>query len=261
MSTQKIERKIGVCRLTGIQGNLLSVHLMPSAHTFLSESAEPQVDTAFAETLTRTPVIWQDDELCVAQGVDILQSIDTAAIKQLRHHRLIWSGFENDAPFSEGELIKLNASTSARMVSLGTADWLRLFLLSMVWRAAASTQPEFGTLRISPTDLEELRLRIVKKDPGDARHYPIVLYQIVNRGLPTNQRPVMEQSPLKVAGADGSVNVPYVRLHLDGMIAHVYLARDIPLHEDVLGLFVGIGSESIVFAKESEGSRAPVGTM
>lgn len=112
------------------------------------------------------------------------------------------------------------------VVDLDTAR-LRLFFLSLLWRAAASTREEFAAITLPPDDLEHLRRIVLGVDTPAADFYPVQLIQLSTRGVMHNQTPYADLRGLPdVDDPEGSgTHVPIYRFYLDGLIAHVHRTR------------------------------------
>lgn len=79
---------------------------------------------------------------------------------------------------------------------------LRVFFLSLLWRSAVSTRPEFADIVISESDLEDLRVRVLTQDPGRPEDYPVQLFQLTTRGWAHNRTPLLERK--RLPNVDGS---------------------------------------------------------
>jgi len=98
---------------------------------------------------------------------------------------------------------------------------LRLFYLSLLWRAAASRLPEFADVQLDPIALERLRVMVLTShiDPPD--FFPISLIQLSTRGVTHNQ--VVIQQVKTQGGMMGLPleYVPFFRIYIDGLVAHL----------------------------------------
>lgn len=155
-----------VCRLTGTPGTYVDSHIIPRALTRLSSEGEKWIEAGIGLGMKRRPDSWYDSNLVTRAGEDILSDIDSKAIDELRRHRLVWSGWGLDDRLRNDELISAAGHASHRLIRLARPDVLRVFFLSLLWRAAASTRPEFSDVVVSASDLEDLRVRVLTQDPG-----------------------------------------------------------------------------------------------
>jgi hypothetical protein len=248
-------RQEGVCKLTGKRGKFVASHILPRALTTLSHSGEKVREAALGMRPLWRPATWYDDRLVIREGEDILEEIDTPGIEALRKHTLVWSSFKCDTPFSPEDLIPYGEGVNLRELCLGSADELRMFFLSIVWRAAASSRPEFADVQLAEDILEDLRQRVLTRNPGSVWDYPITLDQLITRGATQNRTPIMEDSYIPVNGTKGLESVASVRIYLDGLVARVMLAKGLDLDKDSAGIFVGTLDRSIIFARPFEQSR------
>ena len=245
----------GVCKLTGKHGKFVDSHILPRALTQLSRSGEKIRETALGSRPRWRPATWYDNRLVIREGEDILEAIDTPAIETLRKNMLVWSSFKCDAPFSPEDLIPYSEGISLREICLGSADELRIFFLSIAWRAAASSRPEFEDVQFVDEILEDLRQRVLTRNAGSVWDYPIILDQLITRGAAQNRTPIMENLHLAVNGSEDKASVVSVRIYLDGLVAKVMLAKGLDLDRGVGGLFLGALDRSIIFARAFEHSR------
>lgn len=248
-------RQEGVCKLTGKHGKFVASHILPRALTQLSRSGEKVREAGLGVRPRWRPATWYDDQMLIREGEDILEGIDTPAIEALRKNTLVWSSFKCDAPFSPEDLIPLGEGLNLRELSLGSADELRIFFLSIVWRAAASSRPEFLDVQLTDEILEDLRQRVLTRNAGNVWDYPIVLDQLITRGTAQNRTPIMENFELAVTGTTNPASVASVRIYLDGLVAKVILAKGLDLDKNAGGLFLGALDRSIIFARPFEQSR------
>lgn len=245
--------RTGICALTRTEGVYVNSHLIPRALTRLSGTGEKFVETGIGHGTKMRANSWYDAGLVTRAGEDILSDIDAKGIEMLREHRLVWSSWGSERRLQEGEL--LDSDVFHRTIDTENSDVLRLFFLSLLWRAAASTRPEFGDVELFKDELEDLRVRVLEQDPGAVRDYPIQLFQLITRGTPHNRTPLLERKP--IVYIDGSVGpeVRYARFYFDGLVSHIHLARDVKLHQDYLETCLGFGKSTIVFGHEFESSR------
>ena len=197
---------------------------------------------------------WYDYELCTAEGEKILERIDTAGITQLRRHRLVWSGWDDD-----DERVRCDGDAGGnenfRIICLGNALELRLFFLSLLWRAAASSLPEFSTITLLNAELEDLRLRVLNENPGPAEDFPIQLFPLITRGTLHNRTPLLERKSLVLAdGTEGS-EIENVRFYFDGLVTHVNLLRGTKVQDDYLKISLGCSDKIVAFGREFFDSR------
>jgi hypothetical protein len=250
----KKEKPLGTCRLTGKHGAFVASHIIPRAVTRLSMTGEKHLEAEIGQRVRKRSDSWYDRELVTRIGEDILSEIDSKAIKQLRGHRLIWSGWGSDNELRSDEVISGTGGPSYRSLLIENTNVLRVFFLSLLWRAAASSRPEFADIKLNEDDLEDLRQRVLYQNPGQLEDYPIQLFQLVNRGPAHNRTPILEyKTVINASGAEQEV--PYIRFYFDGLVAHLLLCRHVPLIQGYLNTCLGFQDETIVFAYKAEESR------
>lgn len=245
--------RTGICALTRNEGVYVDSHLIPRALTRLSGTGAKFVETGIGYKTKMRANSWYDAKLVTRAGEDILSDIDAKGIEMLREHRLVWSSWGNERRLEGCEL--LGSDVFYRTIAIENADVLRLFFLSLLWRAAASTRPEFVDVELSEDDLEDVRVRVLGKDPGPVQDYPVQLFQLITRGHPHNRTPLLERKSIVTLDRSVGPEVRYARFYFDGLVSHIHLSRNVALHEDYLATCLGFGSSTIIFGHEFESSR------
>lgn len=248
-------RPEGVCQLTGEYGKFVAAHILPRALTRLSRSGEKAREAALGTQPRWKPPTWYDNELVIRKGEDILEKIDTPAIEMLRKYKLVWSSFKCDHPFTAEELLPLSDDINLREVSFSSTDEMRLFFLSIVWRAAASSRPEFADIQLTEDVQEDLRQRVLTQNAGNLWDYPIILDQLITRGPAQNRTPFMEESPIALNGIKKIISLPSIRIYLDGLVARVMLTKGWDLDKEAGSIFLGATEKTLIFARRFERSR------
>ena len=98
---------------------------------------------------------------------------------------------------------------------------LRIFILSVLWRCAASNVHGFEEIELSEDDLEYLRELVVKGHATSIEDFPVSLIQIATLGLPHNQTPLLEKKKYPEAVDGRKLEEPFFRFYFDGLIVHV----------------------------------------
>lgn len=249
------QAKSGICALTGTFGAYVDSHIIPLALTRLSRTGEKHVEAGIGLGVKTRANSWYDGTLVTRSGEDILARIDSAAIDELRKLSLVWSGWGPERTLQTDDVVSEKGHAAYRVVPIAEPRVLQLFFLSLLWRAAASTRPEFKEISLAAAALEDLKHRVSSEDPGRAEDFPIQLFQIITRGPPHNRTPLLERKT--VLRMDGSTDseTEYVRFYFDGLVAHVHLANGHDFDEDYLSTCLGFQRETIVFLHEFERSR------
>lgn len=209
----------GVCKLTGNTGRFVDSHILPKALTKADGLAPGLVQFGNGRKEKRKSS-WYDQHLVVAEGERILAEYDDWAIKILRKHAMVWSGW--------GPRISLNdfrqfPGTPWGIRSVFGDDWkkLRLFFLSLLWRAAATSRREFNEVNIPPSHLERLRQMVSGGDPEPVAFYAISLTQISTIGIRHNHAPIaFTKTVPSLEEGQAAIEEPTFRFYLDGLIIH-----------------------------------------
>jgi hypothetical protein len=233
--------RYGYCKLTGRPGAFVKSHLIPEALTRPSKAGAPLFQYGDGPKPSRRWSSWYDSELVTREGEDILSALDTWAITVLREHKLVWTGWGEAVEL--GELhTKFSEHHGIREVSLDTKR-LRLFFLSLLWRAAESDRYEFKDVVLPKKDLETLRNILLGHEEPDPDFYPVQLTQISTKGVMHNQTPCPDIKYIPDIENENAEPHPMrtIRFYFDGLIAH--LATEFPpLHNasDLGKILVGL---------------------
>ena len=119
---------------------------------------------------------WYDEELVIRKGEDILERYDNWAIRELRRLELVWSGWSGNTSLPvETWFGPKPKGFGYGQVKCSDPDQLRLFFLSLLWRAAATSLPDFGEIQLEPEELDRLRTMVLTGNPQPLDFYPISL--------------------------------------------------------------------------------------
>jgi hypothetical protein len=231
----------GYCKLTGKQGTFVSSHILPKAVTRSSSPGLPFIEGGQGKRPVRRFDSWFDKRLVVRSGEDILSAYDNAGIAELRKHGLLWT----DRPFDEvPNVTVLVPEYGFGVREIGGVDGatLRLFFLSLLWRAAASSRPEFSEITMPGPELAEIRRMILERDIHPRQHYPVILTQLTEIGDPHNLTPFPTEMAHPAHGEMEAGVIPSFRFYFDGLIAH--FLRPTVLNKEMLEPYVGHVGES-----------------
>lgn len=242
----------GTCALTGEYGQFVKSHLIPRALTRLSHSGEKFIQSGIGERSVMVSDSWYDLKLVVRSGEDILADIDDAGIRELRANHLIWSGWGRH--MSLQSLLGIESNMSFRELDLQSTKNLRLFFLSLMWRAGASGLSHFRHVSLAPEEVEDLRRRVVSRAPGAQEDYPIVLHQISDLGARHNRVPLLEEETMTIEG-EPNRKLVYVRFYFEGLVAKIYLPNRSDLPPKFANLGINDRSAFIVVLHKFEQSR------
>lgn len=165
---------------------------------------------------------WYDRELVTREGEDILASYDSWAIQELSRLKLIWKSW--------GPITSLSGSivTGPGMPSFGLRKVickdpikLRLFFLSLLWRAAKTDRFEFQDIQLDEKDLGRLQRMVRDGDPNPNNFYPTTLLQIASRGPTHNFAPIAVDETID-KGDGTSIRHCVFRFYFNGLIANMH---------------------------------------
>lgn len=250
-----MSKKAGTCKLTDKKGTFVKSHLIPRALTRPRSPGIPFIQAGSGTLPVRRWDSWYDAELTIRKGENILADLDDWAISELRKHQLIWSAWEGAT--SLHDKVELIPGTSMGLRTIQGVDpiRLRLFFLSLLWRAAATTRPEFSEIILPPDDLEKLRLMILEGDPGQIDFYPVQLIQLYTLGETHNQTPIVQTKTIPSYEDTPERQIPIFRFYFDGLIMHFHRQASDEGYTVAQGsLNVGYGNELTVTAFPYEAS-------
>lgn len=235
----------GYCKLTGKPGRFVKSHIIPQALTKISERGRPFFQYGEGMRPAQRCTSWYDQGLVIREGEDILSEIDTRAIEALRKHRLVWSGWGEATTLGDLHEV-IQDPFGVRQVHLDT-KMLRLFFLSLLWRAAASQLSEFKEIELPAADAEVIRKALVDGLEPPMNFYPVQLTQISTLGPVHNHAPRRDVKYLPCAdGAERPIEM--YRFYFDGLIAHIMLPPFDSVEVGGLGALVLGGEPSVVLA-------------
>ncbi|CCJ07018.1 Putative transposase [Methylocystis sp. SC2] len=213
----------GTCKLTGAKGRFVKSHLIPKALTRPEEPGLPLIQEGRGERPIRRWDSWYDDKLVTRSGEEILTDLDTWAIATLRQRKLLWSGWGPMQVLATNDHKRLpNGMWGLREVKGIDATRARLFFLSLLWRAAATTRPEFSEVTLPSEDLELLCKLLVEGKPGQLAFYPAILTQLSTLGPTHNHSPIAQTKIIPTLGTHSENCIPIFRFYFDGLIVHVH---------------------------------------
>jgi hypothetical protein len=236
----------GVCKLTGTQGRFVKSHLIPKALTKPEVNGMPFVERGRGQRPLRRWSSWYDDQLVTRAGEDILAKLDDWAVATLRKEHLVWSGWGPMQRLIVPDMDTFpGTSLGIRRVSIDPT-MLRLFFISLLWRAAASARPEFKDITVPDQHLEQLRMMVMNGTPEPLSFYPTMLTQLSTLGMIHNLTPIATKKVIPAHSGTPETVVPTFRFYFDGLIAHVHRqATDDGLSRELGPLVVG-GESTLV---------------
>jgi hypothetical protein len=237
----------GTCALTKTEGELIASHLLPKALTRPSKRGRPLIQISSGKKPVRRWDSWYDDQLVTLQGEKLLTDLDTWAIAAMRKHRRVWSGGQG-ADSLAGHFTPLSGSPwGIRRVNGLDTRRLRLFFMSLLWRAAATSRPEFHEVSVPDADLEQLRHMILSGSSDPAGYYQVTLTQLSTKGVIQNMPPIAQYKEVRstVPGLPHRLERIF-RFYLDGLIAHVRLPEGTMDQEELGAMVLGACDEVVI---------------
>ena len=193
----------GVCKLTKNSGLFVRSHLLPKALTRRAVPNRHFITGGPGRRPKRSWSSWYDEELVIRKGEDILERYDTWGIRELRRLKVVWSGWPDASSVPVDMWFGPKPQGfGLRKVECADPDRLRLFFLSLLWRAAATSLPDYTDIRLEPDELERLRVMVLTGDPKPLDFYPTSLFQLVSKGRPHNSGPYAREWTTKFEGED-----------------------------------------------------------
>src|SRR5690242_3439170 len=139
---------IGICKLTRTRGKFVKAHIIPEAFSRRASANYPMTQSGQGTRPKRRWTSWYDPQLVTAAGERILADYDDWAIRELRRTRLVSSGWGPMTVLSVPDYDTVPGTTwGIRKVQID-GKRLRLFYLSVLWRAAMCELSEFNEIKL-----------------------------------------------------------------------------------------------------------------
>jgi hypothetical protein len=126
----------------------------------------------------------------------------------------------NRLPPSEIALIGVR-SWGVRTISNVDVVGLRPFLLSVLWRCAASKSLGFEEIQIGSDELEVLREMVLNGKTSPIEHFPVILIQLSIMGMRHNNSPVKATMTYAAIESDPQREDELFRFYFDGLVIHI----------------------------------------
>lgn len=265
---RKAKDKSGVCKLTGQPGQFVASHIIPEALTETVWRGSPLTQMGPHGRPVRRWTSWYDPQLVTDAGETILSAIDDWAIKFLRQRKLIWTSWGPAVRLLATDHMEHQFDMGAQAPqTLGVrklqdidGPQLRLFFLSLLWRAAATNLWEFKNVSLPSEELEKLRLMVLEGQPAPYDFYPVSLIQFSTRTLPFNQATSRGKKREPVMNDAGEIcdfrEIDHFRFYLDGLVAHFHIGETAQHVAKMEDFFVGPASDLTVTTLPAEQSVA-----
>jgi len=248
--------RTGTCKLTLKEGNFVKAHLIPKALTTPAQKGMPFFQWKSGATPKRRWSSWYDQNLVTQDGEDILTEFDTWAITELRKQKLIWSSWGKKKTLGSLHSAASDTPWGIRKIENIDPAKLRLFFLSLLWRAASTNLPEFAEVQLPQEDLETLRLLLLTRQPGPISFYPTTMTQLSTIGTIQNHAPISQIKEIpSLEPGEPTIEMPIFRFYFDGLIAHIHNHPSDDGYTAALGnLIVGASEQLVLTTQTYEGS-------
>jgi hypothetical protein len=216
---------VGKCLLTGKNGTMAKAHLTPLA---LTEPAVPGcyfIEGGGGGRPIRSHTSWYDKTIVTHAGEKVLAEIDDWAIKFLREHKLVWSGWGEMSTLPPDLSEQLLPHARIRAIESPDLGRLRLFFLSLLWRWAAASIKAAKEIVIPQEHLEEIGRMILSSDAGDPSFYAMTVVQLSSKGPNHNLAPFTDVLPVKYEDQAEPKLYRQFRFYLDGLIVKVFVDK------------------------------------
>lgn len=241
---------MGQCLLTGNTGKMVKSHIIPKSLTrnevkgdYFIEERDINGKKIYAKCYDS----WNDVTIVTQKGEDILQDLDDFAIKELRRTGLVWSGDFKDFSISKSEN---QEKFKIEIVSFINPEKMRLYFLSLLWRASVSSLHAFSNIKLDELKIEKLKNLITGQTKDDFSLYPIHLFSL-SLGEKHNYSAEFDE-------VDG---IKYFRFYHDGLIIRFmdkeidYEKIKIPYSDDSISDFVADSKYINIGKIQFEGSK------
>lgn len=243
----------GTCKLTGAKGTFVRCHIIPKALTSPQNRGEVRVEGGEGRLPVARFDSWFDKTMVTRKGEDIFERLDTFAISELRRHKLVWSSWADHDLLCPIDSELIDNQWGAREVAFSDPKRMRLFCLSLLWRAAMTELSGFTTVTLPPERMQLLTYMLCSDCPLPLEHFPVHLVQLRTRGGWHNQTPI---KLIKNFADDDGVEreIGCFRFYMDGLIIHIDDEIDDPVPWRFKDIALGESSKQLVLTMPYERS-------
>lgn len=243
-------KKEGVCALVQEHGVFVKSHLIPQALTSNDVAGKAFIEAGRGFRPVRRFTSWFDDEMVIRRGEDFLSDIDSRAIDELRKHKLVWSGWGGSKVLNcNTQQFYSKDNEGFRIISNVNTKLLRIYFLSLLWRALSTKRKEFSHVKNIGVDVDKLRTVILTGEDGGAAFHPVILHQMNTRGVTHNFTPIIEELIIPESDQGPELKLEIYRFYMQGLMAHIYPEIDEATASRLGGLPLGAGDDVFVFTR------------
>jgi hypothetical protein len=183
------------CKLTGCIGKPIRAHIIPRSLYQLDGGKQGRILTFGATFLreSKNPIGIYDSTILTNEGESLFQECDDHAARF----------FLNKGDFNEGKEARLLTNRGKPLaVEIETTDFdarlMKLFAISMLWRASVSSHPFFKAVDVGAQHEEKLRNLILRQEAGSIDDFSVLLARHID--TPTSGHPIMPPFPDRFHG-------------------------------------------------------------
>jgi hypothetical protein len=249
-------KKHGRCALTGDEGKFVKSHIIPQSVTRFEIKGARVMQLGIGYRAGWRPTSWYDDELVTQKGEDILQLLDDNGVLELKDKRMIWNSWNKDWERIPEEYLAIPGTydINFRVIKNIDVQALRLFFLSLVWRAAVSNRIEMREVELEQ-EVIDLLAGIIKGEIADEPHFFTITFdQIITKGPLHNRTPIMDEDQFDV-DENTKLHRKFVRFYFNGLVTNVHLSTDKSFFQHFGKLALGFEDEILCICRSFEKSR------
>ena len=196
----------GKCLLTGKVGKMAKAHIIPNS--FMQRASDaPFMECSPAARSKKRYSGWYDPRILGSDGEALIAKYDDAAAKCF-----IENGYTYWRRRDKIDINRLsNRFTADETYSVEVKDTrqIRLFALSLLWRAAVSKLDAFSGVNLLPGHVRDIRNRLLTGRPGNHLDYPVYF------GVFCDGQELSKIGPFRPNGH------PFIRFFLDGVLCYI----------------------------------------
>lgn len=206
MTKPEKRQQAGRCLLTGDFGPMAKSHIIPKAFMRRAD-VTPFMESDGQSRAIKRQTGWYDTAILGSRGERHISKFDDAAAKCFIDGSYLYRTRRdpNDLDIIRGDF---HPGSVIEVENVDTAK-IRLFALSLLWRAAVSELSSMQEVKVRAQNIEEIGKRIFSETPGSPRQFA-VYFCVFDSG---------EELP-KVAPFRPGAH-PFYRFFLDGVVAYV----------------------------------------
>jgi hypothetical protein len=161
--------------------------------------------------------------LVTRSGEDILADLDDWAVTELRRLKLVWQAWGPMISLTTNDFSAIPETPwGLRRVAFSDAPRMRRFFLSLLWRAAETSLPEFEEVQLRASDLRRLRRAVRGQVAPNETLFPVTLVQLSSRGPNHNMAAIKQMKVVPSVMGSRATRRPIIRMFFDGLIVHFH---------------------------------------